>query len=184
MEFRAYIVRRLLLVIPVLFGVTLLIFAVLQLFSPVERIMAKSLLWAGVAIFILLVVGFILYRAHIITIGKFLHHVSRQHFKQQKMAKARRPIGRPMVNPPYPPQKQYPQRTTVQQTPTPMPPRNPPKKYPATQQVQPPAQKYPTQGLPTPNKPAQKQEDVFGRLSNQVNNSKEDTFKKLASISK
>jgi len=37
LEFRAYIIRRLLLVIPVLFGVTLLIFAILQLFSPVER---------------------------------------------------------------------------------------------------------------------------------------------------
>jgi ABC-type dipeptide/oligopeptide/nickel transport system permease component len=37
LEFRAYIIRRLLLVIPVLFGVTLLIFTVLQLFSPVER---------------------------------------------------------------------------------------------------------------------------------------------------
>lgn len=37
MEFRAYIIRRLLLVIPVLFGVTLLIFAVLQMFSPIER---------------------------------------------------------------------------------------------------------------------------------------------------
>jgi len=37
LEFRAYIVRRLLLVIPVLFGVTILIFFVLQLFSPVER---------------------------------------------------------------------------------------------------------------------------------------------------
>ena len=37
MEFRAYIIRRLLLIIPVLFGVTLLIFAILQLFSPVER---------------------------------------------------------------------------------------------------------------------------------------------------
>jgi len=36
-ELRAYIVRRLLLLIPVLFGVTLLIFAVLQFFSPVER---------------------------------------------------------------------------------------------------------------------------------------------------
>lgn len=37
MEFRAYIVRRLLLLIPVLFGVSLLIFALLQLFSPIER---------------------------------------------------------------------------------------------------------------------------------------------------
>ncbi|HUV43220.1 MAG TPA: hypothetical protein VMW13_00160, partial [Dehalococcoidales bacterium] len=37
MELRAYIARRLLLLIPVLFGVTLLIFAVLQFFSPVER---------------------------------------------------------------------------------------------------------------------------------------------------
>lgn len=37
MELRAYIIRRLLLLIPVLFGVTVLIFAVLQLFSPVER---------------------------------------------------------------------------------------------------------------------------------------------------
>jgi len=38
LELRAYIVRRLLLIIPVLFGVTLLIFALLQLFSPVERV--------------------------------------------------------------------------------------------------------------------------------------------------
>ncbi len=37
MEFRAYIIRRLLLLIPVLFGVSLLIFGILQLFSPVER---------------------------------------------------------------------------------------------------------------------------------------------------
>jgi ABC-type dipeptide/oligopeptide/nickel transport system permease component len=37
MELRVYILRRLLLVIPVLFGVTLLIFALLQLFDPVER---------------------------------------------------------------------------------------------------------------------------------------------------
>jgi len=37
LELRAYIIRRVLLLIPVLFGVTLLIFALLQLFSPVER---------------------------------------------------------------------------------------------------------------------------------------------------
>lgn len=37
MEFRAYIIRRLLLLIPVLFGVTLLIFGLLQMFSPIER---------------------------------------------------------------------------------------------------------------------------------------------------
>jgi dipeptide transport system permease protein len=37
LELRAYIVRRLLLVIPVLFGVTILIFTVLQSFSPEER---------------------------------------------------------------------------------------------------------------------------------------------------
>ena len=37
MEFRVYIVRRLLLLIPVLLGVTILIFGLLQAFSPVER---------------------------------------------------------------------------------------------------------------------------------------------------
>ena len=37
MELRVYIVRRVLLLIPVLFGVTLLIFGLLQTFSPVER---------------------------------------------------------------------------------------------------------------------------------------------------
>ncbi len=37
MELRAYIVRRLLMLIPVLFGVSLLIFGILQIFSPVER---------------------------------------------------------------------------------------------------------------------------------------------------
>ncbi len=37
MELRAYILRRLLLLIPVLFGVTLLIFAIMQLFDPAER---------------------------------------------------------------------------------------------------------------------------------------------------
>jgi peptide/nickel transport system permease protein len=37
LELRAYILRRLILTIPVLFGVTILIFALLQLFDPVER---------------------------------------------------------------------------------------------------------------------------------------------------
>jgi len=37
LELRVYIIRRLVLLIPVLFGVTLLIFGLLQLFSPVER---------------------------------------------------------------------------------------------------------------------------------------------------
>ena len=37
MELRAYIIRRLVMLVPVLFGVTLLIFALLQFFSPVER---------------------------------------------------------------------------------------------------------------------------------------------------
>ena len=37
MELRAYIIRRLLLLPPVLFGVSLLVFGILQFFSPVER---------------------------------------------------------------------------------------------------------------------------------------------------
>jgi len=37
LELRAYIIRRLLLLIPVLFGVTLFIFAITMLFSPIER---------------------------------------------------------------------------------------------------------------------------------------------------
>jgi len=37
LQLRAYIIRRLVLIIPVLFGVSLLIFAVLQFFSPIER---------------------------------------------------------------------------------------------------------------------------------------------------
>lgn len=37
MELRVYILRRLVLLIPVLFGVTILIFALLQLFDPIER---------------------------------------------------------------------------------------------------------------------------------------------------
>ncbi len=37
MELRAYIVRRLFLLVPVLFGVTLLIFGIVQLFSPIQR---------------------------------------------------------------------------------------------------------------------------------------------------
>ena len=37
MELRSYIIRRLLLLIPVLFGVTLFIFGVTMLFSPIER---------------------------------------------------------------------------------------------------------------------------------------------------
>ena len=38
MELRAYIVRRLLLLIPVLFGVTIFIFGITMLFSPIERV--------------------------------------------------------------------------------------------------------------------------------------------------
>jgi peptide/nickel transport system permease protein len=37
LEFRTYIIRRLLLLIPVLLGVSFLIFGILQLFSPIER---------------------------------------------------------------------------------------------------------------------------------------------------
>jgi dipeptide transport system permease protein len=37
LELRAYIIRRLLLLIPVLFGVTLFIFGITMLFSPIER---------------------------------------------------------------------------------------------------------------------------------------------------
>ena len=37
MELRAYIIRRLVLIVPVLFGVSALVFGILQLFSPVER---------------------------------------------------------------------------------------------------------------------------------------------------
>ena len=37
MELRAYIIRRLFLLIPVLFGVTLFIFGITMLFSPIER---------------------------------------------------------------------------------------------------------------------------------------------------
>jgi dipeptide transport system permease protein len=38
-DFRTYLIRRLLLLIPVLFGVSILIFALLQLFSPEQRAM-------------------------------------------------------------------------------------------------------------------------------------------------
>jgi len=37
LELRSYIIRRLLLLIPVLFGVTIFIFAITMLFSPIER---------------------------------------------------------------------------------------------------------------------------------------------------
>ena len=37
MELRSYVIRRLLLLIPVLFGVTLFIFGITMLFSPIER---------------------------------------------------------------------------------------------------------------------------------------------------
>ena len=37
MELRSYIIRRLLLLIPVLFGITLFIFGITMLFSPIER---------------------------------------------------------------------------------------------------------------------------------------------------
>jgi len=37
LEFRTYIIRRLLLLVPVLIGVSILIFGLLQLFSPVQR---------------------------------------------------------------------------------------------------------------------------------------------------
>jgi ABC-type dipeptide/oligopeptide/nickel transport system permease component len=37
LEFRSYIIRRLLLLIPVLFGVTLFIFGITMLFTPLQR---------------------------------------------------------------------------------------------------------------------------------------------------
>ena len=39
MDFRTYLIRRLILLVPVLFGVSILIFALLQFFSPAQRAM-------------------------------------------------------------------------------------------------------------------------------------------------
>lgn len=54
------------------------------LLSPVERTMARGLVWAGAAFLLFIIVVFILYRVHILRVFKFMHHVSKEHFERKK----------------------------------------------------------------------------------------------------
>ncbi|MEA2037314.1 MAG: hypothetical protein U9O94_07420 [Nanoarchaeota archaeon] len=80
-----------------------------ELFSPVEKVVAKILLWVGIGLFILLGAGFFLYRTHIVTIAKFFHHASKAHFERER----RKAMGIPGQVP----QRQMPPRYVAQRPP-------------------------------------------------------------------
>ena len=76
-----------------------------ELFSPFERAIVKVLVWWGGGLLILLTIGFLLYRVHILRIFKFAHHLSKEHFdgEHSEREKARMMPHRPM--PRFPPQQ-------------------------------------------------------------------------------
>ena len=81
--------------------------------APVEKTMARSLIWVVTAFFLFLILIFVLYRAHIFRIFKFMHHVSRKHFEKEKVMG--HGLGR--LPPRYMPKRrigQYPQKVFVQ----------------------------------------------------------------------
>lgn len=91
------------------------------LLAPVERTMARGLIWAVAGFFLLLILIFVLYRTHIFRIFKFMHHVSKEHFEKEKGRGLYGPTpvySRRRVLPPrhIPPQRfvQYPKRVFVQ----------------------------------------------------------------------
>lgn len=63
-----------------------------ELLTPVERTMARGLIWVGVALFLFMISIFVLYRAHISRIFRFMHHVSKEHFKRREMGRYMAPI--------------------------------------------------------------------------------------------
>lgn len=143
----------------------------LELLSPVEKTIARGLIWIGVILLLLFLVGFILYRTHIFRVFRFLHHVSKEHFehheKEQKamLRNPYQPIYRTRV-------LQHPRDISWQQ-------QNFPKYTPRHQEPTVPATKTETQQNIAPEKYQQpkksfenikekKPEDIFGRLSKHI----------------
>ncbi|MBW2989632.1 thrombospondin type 3 repeat-containing protein [Candidatus Woesearchaeota archaeon] len=67
--------------------------AELQLLSPVEKTMSRGLLWIAAGLFVIMLIIFILFSRHIMRIFKFMHHVSKEHFEQERRAPYRQPLG-------------------------------------------------------------------------------------------
>lgn len=59
------------------------------LLSPAEKTIARSLIWIGIILFLILVVIVIKYRPHFLTIFRFMHHVSKEHFARRNLPPAR-----------------------------------------------------------------------------------------------
>ena len=171
--------------------------------SPVEVVMARVLVWVGVGLFILLVVGFILYKVHIFSIFKFITHMGKEHLEEEKVQKKfvprPSPIRRPVLHPYY---KEVPPHGVV---------KTPPKQKVFIQQnLRPPLGAVPAQLYRIKTKkdihmlvekptlthtiegsvPAEEKmgEDIFGKLSEHIDDYKtlrkdnKDTFKKLARL--
>lgn len=75
----------------------------LEMLTPVEITMARGLIWVGVLLLLLIIVMFILYRAHIFRVFKFLHHVSKEHFEEhlKKEHLKKRKVTMPYMAPIY-----------------------------------------------------------------------------------
>ena len=170
-----------------------------EMFSPVEAVLARSLIWIGVGFIILVIIMIIIYKSHLSRIFKFLHHGSKHFEKQQKMTtyKPRMPQQQPprQINQ-IPPQTQATQNQQNTQQQAPRPPTPPPQQQNnanihqtpptinqkvtqpppgVTQKVAIPLEKMTQQ--PPRQETEQEKPDVFAQLSDHVDN-----YKKLEKI--
>ena len=71
--------------------------------SPLEVTMARVLIWAGIILFLLLIIGIIFYRVHILGVFEFMHHINKWRSERGKVMGPYRPmpIRRPVLRPHY-----------------------------------------------------------------------------------
>jgi hypothetical protein len=77
-----------------------------EVLSPVEMTLARLLIWIGIGLLLLIGIIFLLYKEHIFTMFKFMHHMSKNHAETIRSGASYRPIDNRNV----PQRRAYPQR--------------------------------------------------------------------------
>jgi len=165
-----------------------------QLFSIIEITLARVLIWTGVIFLIAIIVFFILYRAHIFRIFRFMHHVSTKHFEKEEIQRTTGQMQRQQSPRQYAmPQRYYPryqfrQQEQFREEIKPLQ-RPAPVKRTIQQEVPSPKEEV-VEERPklTSEERKKKVDDIFLRLSNKVDETKEskaldeERLRKLAEI--
>ena len=185
-----------------------------EVLSPVEMTLARILIWIGIGLLLIISIGFFMYKEHVFTMFKFMHHMSKKHAEQkaynqrysavqgkavpQRRAYLQRTTQRPITRPPMQQYQQQPKgqiqpRRQIQQAQQPI-----AKKSYQKLPVQP-AQQTQAKSKSTIKKRVQKPnivqtkknipkskepEDVFSRLSKQVDEHKMDMDVSLERLKK